>query len=210
MKIKSLTPLLFILILGLGAQSIPDAVTNVQAEKDLRSAWAKKYKGEKIISIESAGEPAILEKVDANDKVVERKLKVPFTVVAEKSGTKREYEAGSNYVQKGKKWLFSEIGVGNVSVLAGEGEKAPNKADVKALVITAFQEKYPDYTWSKVLIDDGTFGKGENGGFYRYEGDIDRTDADGAKVQCKDIDFMLQKDASGSWAVDITSQGRCY
>lgn len=192
------------------ADNIPEPVSAEQAEKDLRSSWSKKYPGEKILSITSAGEPGTLEKVDKKGKLVERKLKIPFQVVAEKSGTQREFEAGANYIQKGKNWKFSEIGIGDVKTVASEGEKAPSKAEVKELVIKAFSSKYSDYTWSKVLIDDGTFNKGSGGGFYRYEGDINRTDADGKSIQCRDIDFMLVKDGSGSWNVDITSQGKCY
>jgi hypothetical protein len=192
------------------ADGVPDPISNEQAESDLRSHWAKKYPTEKIITVESAGEPGFLDKVDKKGKLVERKLKVPFKVLTEKAGTQKEFEAGSNYIQKGKKWLFSEIGIGDVTTLASEDEKAPSKAQVKELVIKAFSAKYNDYTWSKVLIDDGTFNKGSGGGFYRYEGDINRTDTEGKAIQCRDIDFMLKKDDSGSWIVDITSQGKCY
>ncbi|BDA80690.1 hypothetical protein LPTSP3_g36200 [Leptospira kobayashii] len=187
----------------------PDFIEAEQAEKDLRAKWAKTYPGETIESLQSAGDPVILEKTDKKGKLIERKLKVPFQVVASKKGTSREYEAGANYTQKGKSWVFSEIGVGNVKTLAGAEDQAPSKPKVKELALKAFASKYPEYTWSKILIDDGTFNKGSNGGFYRYEGDVDRTNEEGT-VQCKDIDFMLVKDASGSWSVDITSGGRCY
>lgn len=213
MIMKNLQQILILILFStasLLADSLPDLISADQAESDLRSAWSKKYPGENIISVNPAGDPGTLEKVDKKGKLVERKLKIPFLVIAEKAGTQREYEAGANYKQKGKKWQFSEIGVGDVKTLASEGEKAPDKAIVKELVIQEFSRKYTDYTWSKVLIDDGTFNKGSGGGFYRYEGDINRTDADGNSIQCRDIDFMLVKGNSGSWKVDITSQGKCY
>ncbi|MBL0953457.1 MAG: hypothetical protein IBJ01_01665 [Leptospira sp.] len=210
---KTRKPYLILIFLSLSvvfADTIPDPVPTEQAERDLRSTWSKKYPSETIISVTSAGDPGTLEKVDKKGKLLERKLKVPFQVVAEKAGTQREFEAGANYIQKGNQWKFSEIGIGDVKAIASENEKAPKKPEVKELVVKAFSEKYPDYTWSKVLIDDGTFNKGSNGGFYRYEGDINRTDSEGQTIQCKDIDFMLAKDSSGAWAVDITSQGKCY
>ncbi len=196
--------------LSLSADSIPDPVSSSQAEKDLKAAWNSKYKGETIVSIESAGDPGTLEKLDKKGKLIERKLKVPFLVVSEKSGIKREYEAGANYVQKGNSWKFSEIGVGNVKTIAGVDDKAPNKPKVKELALQAFTAKYPDYSWSKILIDDGTFNQGTNGGFYRYEGDVNRTDSEGNTVQCRDIDFMLVKNAAGEWSVEVTSSGKCY
>jgi|JI8StandDraft_1071087.scaffolds.fasta_scaffold01111_11 hypothetical protein len=192
------------------ADPIPDPVSQERAENDLRTFWSKKYPAEKVISVESAGEPGTLDKIDKKGKLVERKLKVPFQVVTEKSGTQREFEAGSNYIQKGQKWVFSEIGIGDVKTIVSDAEKSPSKQEVKDLVIQTFSSKYSDYTWSKVLIDDGTYNKSTNGGFYRYEGDINRTDVDGKTIQCRDIDFMLVKDASGNWKVDITSQGKCY
>ncbi len=202
--------LFLFLSLVVNAQSVPDFISVEKAETDLRTHWKRKYHGEKILSVVSAGDTVTLEKVDAKGKVVERKLKIPFSVLTEKSGNQREYEAGANYLQKGKKWVFSEIGIGEVKTIASEEDKAPNKSEVKELVLKAFHQKYSDYTWSKVLIDDGTFGKGNKGIFYRYEGDINRTDVDEKSIQCRDIEFMLIKETSGSWKVEITSQGKCY
>jgi hypothetical protein len=181
-----------------------------KAEADLRANWGKSYAGEKIETLtKNADEPVLLEKVDAAGKVVERKLKYAFKVVVKKASGPMGYEAGANYVQSGKAWKFSEIGVGAVSAVEAPGDK-PAKPEVKALALGAFAEKYAEYTWSNMKIDDGELGKSGDRTWVRYEGDVDRKDGEGNTVQCRDIDFTIERRGGGAWTVDIASGGKCY
>ena len=181
----------------------------VKAEADLRANWAKNYPAEKIISVEKNGDPVVLEKT-FKGKVVERKLKYPFSVTIDKSGSERVFEAGANYIQKKNDWLFSEIGVGQVIIKAAKGDEKPSKDKVKEMVLKAFKIKYPDNVYTKVLLDDGEFGKNSKGVFYRYEGDIFKMEG-GREIKCKDIMFNISKyTGSADWIVDITVQGSCY
>ncbi|PJZ54448.1 hypothetical protein [Leptospira adleri] len=192
----------------------PAPPSEEKAKSDLRSHWAKKYKGETIESIESGGEPVILEKTDAKGKVVETKYKIPFIVVSKKGNSKTKFEAGANYVlSKSNQWNFSEVGVGNVEKMAGGDQAAPAKPKVKEIILKALNDKYSgEYTFSDLKIDDGEFGNSGERFWYRYQGDMKRKAADGSASACNDSDFTIQKqNANADWTVEITSLGRgCY
>ncbi|EMJ91949.1 hypothetical protein [Leptospira alstonii] len=185
-----------------------------KAKADLHSYWNKKYKGETIESVESGGEPVILEKTDAKGKVVETKYKIPFIVVSKKGSAKTKYEAGANYIlSKSNQWNFSEVGIGNVEKLAGGEQSAPAKPKVKEIILKALNDKYTgEYTFSDLKIDDGEFGSSGERFWYRYQGDMKRKATDGSANTCSDSDFTIQKlNPSSDWTVDITSLGRgCY
>jgi len=181
-----------------------------KAEADLRASWGKSYAGEKPESVtKDADDPVLLEKVDAAGEVVERKLKYAFKVIVKKASGPMSYEAGANYVQTGKAWKFSEIGVGAAGAVEAPGDK-PAKPEVKALALKAFADKYADYTWSNMKIDDGELRKSGDRTWVRYEGDVDRKDGEGSSTQCRDIDFTIEKRGGGAWTVDIASGGKCY
>ncbi|RHX93177.1 hypothetical protein [Leptospira stimsonii] len=192
----------------------PPPPSEEKAKVDLRSHWAKKYKGETIESIESGGEPVILEKTDVKGKVVETKYKIPFIVVSKKGSAKTKFEAGANYIlTKNNQWSFSEVGIGAVEKMAGGDQAAPAKPKVKEMILKALNEKYSgEYTFSDLKIDDGEFGSSGERFWYRYQGDMKRKAADGSANTCNDSDFTIQKQsASSDWTVEITSLGRgCY
>jgi len=186
------------------AQNIPEPPDVSKAENDLKSNWAKKYPGEKILSVENGGEPVVLEKTDAKGKVAERKYKFPFKVTISKSGSKKIFEAGANYVQKGNSWVFSEIGVGQVTNVAEEGDKLPPKSKVKEMILDALKKKNAENSYSDLKIDDAELGKSGSGVWYRIQGDYKQSDPDGKTVPCKDADFTANKTGSG-WEIDISS-----
>jgi hypothetical protein len=181
-----------------------------KAEADLRASWGKSYNGEKPASVtKDADDVALLEKTDAAGKVVERKLKFAFKVVVKKASGTMAYEAGANYIQDGKSWKFSEIGIGDAQAIGGASDR-PEKLLVKAMALKAFAEKDATYTWSNLKIDDGELGRSGDRRWVRYEGDVDRTDGDGVVVTCRDLDFTITRRGGGDWSVSVASMGRCY
>ena len=201
----------FVFVSSLAWAAPPGAPGWSKAEADLRANWGKSYAGEKPESAtKDADEPALLEKTDASGKVVERKLKYAFKVVVKKASGPVRYEAGANYIQSGKSWRFSEIGVGAVEAVAAPGDK-PEKSAVKELALKALTAKDGAYSWSNMKIDDGELGRAGDRVWVRYEGDVDRKDAEGNTVTCKDIDFTIERRGAGApWSVEIASTGRCY
>ena len=207
---KKLLILLTFVSLGfLYAQNIPEPPAVTKAESDLKSNWSKKYPDETILSVENGGDPVVLEKKDSKGKIVERKYKFPFKVTISKSGSKKIFEAGANYIQKGNSWVFSEIGVGQVTNVAESGDNLPAKPKVKEMILDVLKKKNPENSYSDLKIDDGELGKSGSRVWYRIQGNYKQTDPDGKAVPCKDADFTAKKAGSG-WEIDISSVGSCY
>ena len=217
MKTMSLVPrvlgvslLLTAIPLLAGLPPIPTrAPDKGKAEADLRAAWAKEHPTERVLTVESKGDPVVLEKIGARKRVVERKLKFPFEVTIRKGDNETTFEAGANYIQRGSGWVFSEIGVGNVVQKAKGGDALPPKAEVKQLLLAQLKTGDPSFEYSDAKIDDGTLGRSGQRIWYRIEGDYTRT-KEGVVSQCRDADFNVSRETPDApWVVRVDSKGRC-
>lgn len=186
---------------ALAAQNLPADPAAAQIEADLKSNYARKYRGSNIESATSSGEGIILEKKNAKGKTLELKRKFPYTVVAGKGKKKFQYEIGVNYKLVKGKWVFSELGVGAAKEIAGAGQAAPDKAEVKKLFAAAVSaEKFDNAPVDGVLLTDPDFA----GGAYRYNAEF----TVGGSQKCTDWDFFL-KQQGGAWVVTDIVRGRC-
>lgn len=195
------TTLLFSAFTQLAAQDLPADPAADQVEKDLRTNYARKYRGSNITELSPAGEGVLLEKKNAKGKTVEIKRKFPFNVSATKGKKQFQYEIGVNYKLVKGKWVFSELGVGAVKELAGQGQQAPAKAEVKKMFAEAVSAKFfNNQPVDGVLLTDPDFA----GGAYRYNAEFKV----GGSQTCTDWDFILRQDG-GSWKVADIMRGRC-
>ena len=193
--------LLFFTFLPVSAQDLPADPAADQVEKDLRTNYARKYRGSNITELSSAGEGVLLEKENAKGKTVEIKRKFPFNVSATKGKKQFQYEIGVNYKLVKGKWVFSELGVGAAKEIAAAGQLAPAKAEVKKMFAEAVSAKFfNNQPVDGVLLTDLDFA----GGAYRYNAEFKV----GGSQTCTDWDFILRQEG-GSWKVADIMRGRC-
>jgi hypothetical protein len=193
--------LAFSAFLPLAAQDLPADPAADQVEKDLRKNYARKYRGSTVTELSSAGDGILLAKKNAKGKTVEIKRKFPFNVTATKGKRQFQYEIGVNYKLVKGKWVFSELGVGAAKEIAGAGQQAPAKAEVKKLFAEAVSAKFiKNQPVDGVLLTDPDFA----GGVYRYNAEFKV----GGSQTCTDWDFILRQDG-GSWKVADIMRGRC-
>lgn len=183
------------------AQDLPPDPAADQVQTDLKKNYARKYRGSNITEMQSAGEGILLEKKNAKGKTVEIKRKFPFNVTASKGKKQFQYEIGVNYKLVKGKWVFSELGVGAAKEIAGAGQQAPAKAEVKKMFAAAVSSQYFEgKPVDGVLMTDPEFA----GGAYRYNAEFKV----GGSQTCTDWDFILRHDA-GTWKVTDIMRGRC-
>src|SRR6185369_3774874 len=101
------------------------------AEKSLRSSWAKGYPNEKIIKIEQNGEASSYDKmkatgqtkIDAHGDKWEYYSKntfcrVPAKVLVQQGSGQRQFEVSAIFRKAGNKFVFDDMGVGESSAIA--------------------------------------------------------------------------------------------
>jgi len=202
------------------------------AEKSLRSAWAKGYPNEKIITIEQNGEASTYDKmkatgqtkIDAHGDKWEYYAKntfcrVPAKVLVQQGGGKRIFNVSAIFRKAGSKFVFDDMGVGESEAVAGAGQEAPAKDDIKQLISAHWVELHPGTKVQKVAISAPELKRDSKAGrwWYTTGADIHIVDEDGQAKKCVNDYTTVYKgeksregvDASGPWKVYFLDDPTC-
>ncbi|AVQ10981.1 Uncharacterized protein XB16_0639 [Leptospira santarosai] len=193
----------------LGAQLVgpPD---EEKAKKDVQTHWLKRNTGDKIQSIESNGEPILIENSKSNSDIL---YKFPFLVTAKhKDGSITRTEVGVNYVFiRTKGWLFSELGFGKNIVISDPGRESPDKETVLKLIEESLlQDRWKGKTIENLKIDEPIVGSNLETHWYRYSGEYEVTDMN-IRYICSNLIVRLFKEDSSAtdWKLDWKEKGIC-
>ncbi|EMJ91065.1 hypothetical protein LEP1GSC198_1649 [Leptospira kirschneri str. JB] len=203
------TVLLF-LIPGLLSGQLAGPPDGEKAKKDIQTYWLKKNIGDKIQSIESNGEPVLIENSKSNSDIL---YKFPFLVtVKRKDGSITRTEVGVNYVFiRTKGWSFSELGFGKNIVLSDPGKESPDKELVLKLIEESLlQDRWKGKTIENLKISESTSGIDLETHWYLYLGEYVVVDFN-ARYTCLNLAVRLFKEDSSStdWKLDWKEKGIC-
>ncbi|WP_036096279.1 hypothetical protein [Leptospira weilii] len=202
------TALLVLMPAVLGAQ-LAGPPDEEKAKKDVQTHWLKKNTGDKIQSIESNGEPVLIE----NSKSKDILYKFPFLVtVKRKDGSITRTEVGANYVFiRTKGWLFSELGFGKNIVLSDPGKESPDKETaLKLIEESLLQDRWKGKTIENLKISEPMAGSDLDTHWYRYSGEYEVSDFN-IRYTCSNLIVRLFKEDSSAtdWKLDWKEKGVC-
>ncbi|EKR72041.1 hypothetical protein [Leptospira noguchii] len=203
------TALLF-LIPGLLVGQLAGPPDEEKAKKDIQTYWLKKNIGDKIQSIESNGEPVLIENSKSNSDIL---YKFPFLVtVKRKDGSVTRTEVGVNYVFiRTKGWLFSELGFGKNIILSNPGKESLDKEVVLKLIEESLlQDRWKGKTIENLKISESTSGIDLETHWYLYSGEYVVVDFN-ARYTCSNLTVKLFKEDSSAtdWKLDWKEKGIC-
>ncbi|AOP35731.1 hypothetical protein A0128_18940 [Leptospira tipperaryensis] len=183
-----------------------------RAKKDVQIHWLKKNLGDKIQSIESNGEPVLIEKEEskANADIL---YKFPFLVTTKrKDGSVTRTEVGANYIfVRTKGWLFSELGLGKNIVLSDPGKESPDKETVLKLIEEGLlQDRWKGKTIENLKIGEAISGSDLEVHWFRYSGEYEVSTDNNLRYSCTNFIVRLLKDDSATeWKLDWKEKGLC-
>ncbi|WP_040913092.1 hypothetical protein [Leptospira kmetyi] len=194
-------------VLGAQLAGPPD---EEKAKKDVQIHWLKKNVGDKIQSIESNGEPVLIENSKSNADIL---YKFPFLVTTKrKDGSITRTEVGANYVfVRTKGWLFSELGFGKNIVLSDPGKESPDKeVALKLIEDGLLQDRWKGKTIENLKIGEPMAGSDMETHWYRYSGEYEVVDYN-VRYACSNLIVRLFKDDSSAteWKLDWKEKGIC-
>ncbi|TGK30170.1 hypothetical protein EHQ05_04215 [Leptospira yasudae] len=203
------TALLVLLPAVLGAQ-LAGPPDEEKAKKDVQIHWLKKNAGDKIQSIESNGEPVLIENAKPNVDIL---YKFPFLVTAKrKDGSVTRTEVGANYVfVRTKGWLFSELGFGKNIVLSDPGRESPDKeVALKLIEEGLLSERWKGKTIENLKIGEPMAGSDLETHWYRYAGEYEVADYN-SRYMCTGMIVRLFKEeaSANDWKLDWKEKGIC-
>ncbi|MCG6169656.1 hypothetical protein LFX25_17590 [Leptospira sp. FAT2] len=201
--------LLVLLPAVLGAQ-LAGPPDEEKAKKDVQIYWLKKNAGDKIQSIESNGEPVLIENAKPNVDIL---YKFPFLVTAKrKDGSVTRTEVGANYVfVRTKGWLFSELGFGKNIVLSDPGRESPDKeVALKLIEEGLLSERWKGKIIENLKIGDPMAGSDLETYWYRYAGEYEVADYN-TRYTCTGMIVRLFKEeaSANDWKLDWKEKGIC-
>jgi|GEM_PF-1316803 len=227
----TLLVVMLVLVTNRGALAVPCASWK-DAEKSLRSAWAKGYPNEKIIKIEQNGEPDVYDKMKSTGKTKidshgdkweyyskNTFCRIPAKATVQQVGGLRIFNVSAIFRKSGKGFVFDDMGVGESEAVAKTGQGAPSKDEAKKLIADYWLEKHPETKVTKVAISAPEFkNDSRSGRWWYYTGaDIYVTDENGNNRKCSNDYTSLYKgekgaegkDSSGPWKVDFLDNPVC-
>ncbi|MBM9576700.1 hypothetical protein JWG45_05975 [Leptospira sp. 201903070] len=205
------TALLILIPTLLGAQ-LAGPPDEERAKKDVQIQWSKKHVGDKIQSIESNGEPVLIEKEEPKSNA-DILYKFPFLVTAKrKDGSITRTEVGANYIFiRTKGWLFSELGFGKNIVLSDPGKESPDKETAFKLIEEGLlQDRWKGKTVENLKIGEPISGSDLEVHWFRYSGDYEVSTDTSLRYSCTNFIVRLFKDDSANeWKLDWKEKGIC-
>jgi hypothetical protein len=217
--------------LSLPALAVPCASWK-EAERSLRAAWAKGYPNEKILKVEPNGEPSSYDKLHSTgqEKIDEYGDKweayarqtfcrVPAKVQVQRGAGQAAMEVSAIFAQKGGKFVFDDIGVGESTEVAAAGQQAPSKDEIKKMISAYWLSKNPNTKVEKVAVATPELKRDSAAGRWWYSAgaDIYIVDEDGEKKKCSNDYTTIYKgekekegvDPSGPWKVYFLDDPSC-
>lgn len=196
-----------------------------EAEKSLRSAWGKGYPNEKIVKIEKNGEASSYDKMKATGQTKtdargdkwefyakNTYCRVPAKVLVQQGSGQRLFEVSAIFRKSGNTFVFDDLGVGESSAVAGAGQEAPAKDDIKALIAAHWEEKHPGTKVEKVAVSAPELKKDSKAGrwWYTTGADIHIVDENGTKKKCSNDYTTIHKGEQGKEGVDAGGPWKVY
>jgi len=195
------------------------------AEKALRTAWAKGYPNEKLLSLDPDGEPSSYDKVKStNQQKIDEYgdqweayskqtfCRVPAKALAQQGQGQRKFQVSAIYLQTGSKFVFDDLGVGESESVAQSGQEAPAKDDIKKLITAYWLETHPGSKVEKVGVSTPELKTDSRGGrwWYTAGADIFVVGEGGARQKCSSDFTTLYKGTKGKEGVDASGPYKVY
>ncbi|RHX87840.1 hypothetical protein [Leptospira stimsonii] len=203
---------LLILIPTLLSAQLAGPPDEERAKKDVQIHWSKKNLGDKIQSIESNGEPVLIEK-DEPKSNADILYKFPFLVTTKrKDGSVTRTEVGANYIfVRTKGWLFAELGFGKNIILSDPGKESPDRETVLRLIEeNLLQDRWKGKTIENLKIGEAISGIDLDVQWFRYSGDYEVSVDNTVRYSCTNFIVRLLKDDSATeWKLDWKEKGVC-
>lgn len=216
-----------VVLFGIGLASLVPGSGNLYAEgcaswttaeSQIKSAWPKKYPGEKILKISANGAASSYEKMESTGQeriesdaeryeyfVKVSYCRVPARVSVKRSnGSESLYEVSAIFKQGATGYQFSDIAVGDSSEVAASGQEPPTKDEIKKLIAELWISLHPDNRVEKVALSDPELKKdtGKNRWWYNVGADIYIINADGDKQKCVNDYTSIYRGSEGKEGQD--------
>lgn len=188
--------------LGNGRVAVAE-VPFMLAKKDIETYWKKNYSTETILEINSAGDGT------RSVKIINLK-KVPYYSVPAKVKVKRadgsvvSFSVSVIYKKSAAKWIFEDVGTGNVQQQKASGQDAPPTAEAEAMIAKGWADKFSPEgdTAIKVLkvYPSPAFKAYGQRFWYRYRIDLEYTSGN-SRYHCQGQEVDLVKEnAAAPWS----------
>ena len=177
-------------------------VTFVTAKKDIEVHWKKSYPTETILAITSGGAGR------ASEKIINLK-RVPYYSVPAKVRVKRadgsvaNFSASAIYAKPGARWIFEDVGVGNVQQEKTSGQEPPPFAEAEDLIRKGWLDKFSAEGDTEIAIHEvhpnPTFKASGQWYSYRYRIDLEyRSYNTHYQCQGQKVD-LVKENAAAPW-----------
>ncbi len=177
-------------------------VTFATAKKDLAAHWKKNYPTETVLAITARGAGV------SSVKVINLR-KVPYYSVPAKVRVKRgdssvaNFSVSAIYAKPGTRWIFEDVGVGNVEQEKAAGQDAPPFAEAEALIRKGWTDQFSAQGQTEITIHtvhlDPKFKAYGQRVRYIYAVDVDFRSGN-TRYQCKRHPAELVKEnAAAPW-----------
>ncbi|TGL61134.1 hypothetical protein EHQ64_14530 [Leptospira sarikeiensis] len=188
-----------------------------KAKKELQNQWSKKFPGDRILSVQAAGKPKLIEKESPEENLpADLRYKFSFFVTSrKKEGQTTKTPVGVIYhFVREKGWVFSDIGMARSVVVTEPGKEPPTKDEVYQLVEEAIlEEKGKSKSVESIRLTEPEFGQNltptKEQFWFRYEGDFEISE-NGSKTVCTEVSIRLVKEqGSAVWKAEWDEKGKC-
>ncbi len=189
---------------ALFAAAPPVEVTFAVAKQDIQSWWKKSWPAETILEINSAGEGT------SSVKVINLR-KVPYCSVPAKvkvkraNGTVATFSVSAIYKKPAEKWIFENVGTGNVEEEKAAGQDPPPFAEAEAMIRKGWMDKFTQEGHKEINIlkvhPNPAYKAYGKRFWYIYRIDVDYNAAYGkTRYECKGQEVELKKEnAEAPW-----------
>ncbi len=189
-------------VVCLWAVLAPAQVTFATAEKDIAAHWKKNFPTETVLSITSRGAGV------SSVKVINLR-KVPYYSVPAKVRVKRadasvaNFSVSAIYAKPGARWIFEDVGVGNVEQEKASGQDAPPFAEAEAMIRKGWMDTFSAQGQTEITVHtvhpNPTFKAYGQRVRYIYAVDVDYRSSN-TRYQCKRHPAELVKEnAAAPW-----------
>ncbi|EPG74146.1 hypothetical protein LEP1GSC058_3314 [Leptospira fainei serovar Hurstbridge str. BUT 6] len=189
-----------------------------KAKKELQVQWSKRFPGDKILNVESAGKPRLIERDSTEENAPpDVRYKFSFFLTSRKKEgqvTKTPVGVIFQFVRS-KGWIFSDIGLARSVTITEAGKEPPSKEEAYQLIEDAINEDRGKVNKSidSLRLSQPEFGQNatlnKEQFWFRYEGEYESTE-NGLKTICSEFVIRLVKEGNSiGWKVEWDDKGKC-
>ncbi|MCI0404056.1 MAG: hypothetical protein L0212_11120 [Acidobacteria bacterium] len=194
------------LLVSLAAAQVPFEV----AKKDLESHWKKSYPTETVLAVTSRGAGV------SSVKIINLR-KVPYYSVPAKVRVKRangsvaNFSVSAIYARPGARWIFEDVGVGNVEQEKASGQQPPPFDEAEALIRAGWVDQFTGHGHTEIAVHtvhpNPAFKAYGQRFWYTYLVEVNYRSGN-TRYQCKRQEARLVKENPGApWKFDAYIDG---